>query len=178
MPKSGRQTRFQPIVERFFSKVYISITGCWLWTAYRNKAGYGDFGVRRRVMKAHVFSWEFHNGKEVPRGLDVCHTCDTPSCVNPDHLFVGTRTDNMRDCASKGRIFRDGLAVRWNYFKNKTHCPRGHEYTTANTYVHPTTGKRDCLTCKKVRKQAWDKDNKAYRRQYRKEHAQGVRRRA
>jgi hypothetical protein len=79
-------------------------TGCWLWTAGGVPRGYGTMriGSPRRAAYAHRVSWELHRGP-IPKGFDVCHKCDTPQCVNPDHLFLGTRSDNMQDCACKGR---------------------------------------------------------------------------
>lgn len=81
---------------------------CWLWTA-AVVAKYGVFTTddllpsgRRRMAKAHRFSWELANGP-IPDGLLVCHTCDVPLCVNPGHLFVGTYSDNKRDQGAKGR---------------------------------------------------------------------------
>ena len=71
--------------------------GCTPWMGARSR-GYGDFGKR----KAHRVAWELANGP-IPAGLVVCHSCDNPPCVNPDHLWVGTMGDNIRDCISKGR---------------------------------------------------------------------------
>jgi HNH endonuclease len=56
------------------------------------------------MVRAHRFAWSIANGKPVPDGLFVLHRCDVPLCVNPDHLFLGTQLDNMRDCARKGRM--------------------------------------------------------------------------
>ena len=89
------------IIERFWTKVSKS-DGCWEWQAARDRDGYGQFGVFRRQTKAHRFSWEITNGP-IPPGMIVCHTCDNPSCVRPDHLFVGTHQDNQRDKWNKGR---------------------------------------------------------------------------
>lgn len=86
---------------RFWRHVECS-AGCWLWTGQRNVKGYGRIENAGRRRRAHRVSWELHNGP-IPDGLLVCHRCDNPSCVRPDHLFLGTQVDNMRDCASKGR---------------------------------------------------------------------------
>lgn len=98
-------------VTRFWENVRKS-DGCWEWTAYRTTAksqrhrgavGYGRFMVTwRRVILAHRYSWELHNGL-VPDGMVVCHHCDNPACVRPDHLFVGTQKDNIQDMLKKGR---------------------------------------------------------------------------
>lgn len=78
-------------------------SGCWLWTAYINDDGYGRIrSSNNKLMGAHRASYEIHRGS-IPAGLQVLHTCDTPSCVNPDHLFVGTVQDNMDDMVAKGR---------------------------------------------------------------------------
>ena len=77
-------------------------SGCWLWTKARDAPGYGKIVTGRKVTKAHRVSYEMHKGK-IGKGLSVCHTCDTPPCVNPDHLFLGTVKENWDDCASKGR---------------------------------------------------------------------------
>lgn len=78
--------------------------GCWLWTAGMDRHGYGKFTMagQRTHIPAHRASWLLHNG-EVPSGLFVLHRCDVRSCVNPDHLFLGTNDDNMADMVAKGR---------------------------------------------------------------------------
>lgn len=88
--------------ERFWRKVNKTET-CWLWTAATDGHGYGVFGWADRKMKlAHRLSWEISNGK-IQDGLCVLHRCDVPLCVNPHHLFLGTRGDNNRDRELKGR---------------------------------------------------------------------------
>lgn len=97
------------LTERFWLKVDRSNPdGCWLWIAAVDGKGYGLLaektpGSKRvRVHKAHRYSWELVHGP-IFGGLFVLHRCDTPECVNPDHLFLGTHADNMRDMVAKGR---------------------------------------------------------------------------
>ena len=80
----------------------VTKTGCWMWTGYVMKGGYGRMGFNGNIMLAQRFSWELHYGP-IPEGMDVCHHCDTPPCVNPDHLFLGTQKDNNYDSVEKGR---------------------------------------------------------------------------
>lgn len=93
-----------PVEERFWK--YVNKTdGCWEWTGARFVAGgYGALNGGRRgvTLRAHRLSWEIHHGP-IPAGMDICHKCDNPPCVNPAHLFPGTTTQNMRDCSGKGR---------------------------------------------------------------------------
>lgn len=92
-----------PAEDRFWRFVEKS-EGCWLWTGSKSKRGYGHFKVSTALSptRSHQFSWKLHFG-EIPEGLWVLHTCDIPACVNPDHLFLGTALDNVRDMISKGR---------------------------------------------------------------------------
>ena len=97
-------TKRTPITERFWK--YVNKTAdCWLWTGAKTYGGYGVInsgGRDGKIIRAHRLSWELHNGP-FPAELDVCHKCDNPSCVRPDHLFLGTAKDNVADMVHKGR---------------------------------------------------------------------------
>lgn len=84
----------------FFSKVS-KTKNCWLWTGYKNNKGYGSFLYPKGTL-AHRYSYLVHNG-EIPDDMMVCHSCDNPSCVNPEHLWIGTAQNNMDDCIRKNR---------------------------------------------------------------------------
>jgi hypothetical protein len=88
--------------ERFWSKVD-KTDGCWEWTGTLNGKGYGQIRINGRYVKAHRYSWILHNGNSID-GLLVCHKCDNTMCVRPEHLFLGTQSDNMRDCVEKNRF--------------------------------------------------------------------------
>lgn len=100
-PYSGPPAITVDILARFWMKVTKS-DGCWLWTAGLDDKGYGMFKLDGRMWKAPRVSWLIHHSD--PNKLDVCHRCDAPACVNPAHLFIGTASDNMLDCARKGRL--------------------------------------------------------------------------
>jgi len=90
---------------RFWGLTRMSNGGCLVWTGKRRSFGYGILNANGRSLRAHRVSWELAHGA-IPSGMVVCHRCDNPPCVNPDHLFLGTQADNMRDCFRKNRIFR------------------------------------------------------------------------
>lgn len=71
------------------------------------RCGYGQFNTSIKLVRAHRFSYELHFGK-IPQGMFVCHKCDIPNCVNPEHLFLGTPKDNTQDCIRKGRFNHKG----------------------------------------------------------------------
>ena len=92
------------MLDRFFANVEPEpMSGCWLWIGARLPRGYGGLTMQRRKRYAHRVAWELRRGP-IPPGLFVCHRCDTPACVNPAHLFLGTHTANMRDRVRKGRL--------------------------------------------------------------------------
>lgn len=86
----------------FWSRVN-KTDGCWLWTGSKNSSGYGDLNFMQQHVLAHRLAWTLENG-EIPKGLLVLHRCDTPLCVRPAHLFVGTDADNVADAVCKGRV--------------------------------------------------------------------------
>lgn len=90
-------------LSRFMSKV--SKKGkCWIWVGVKNSKGYGYFSYNGKLIGAHIVSYIMHKKlKERPTG-EVCHTCDNPSCVNPKHLWLGTRLTNSLDASAKGRL--------------------------------------------------------------------------
>jgi HNH endonuclease len=90
------------MLDRFWNKVN-KTSDCWIWTASRNKKKYGCFKLKGKTELAHRISWEIHNGT-IPDGMSVCHHCDNPPCVRPDHLFLGTNKDNVNDRISKKRF--------------------------------------------------------------------------
>jgi hypothetical protein len=89
------------ILERFMAKVE-KTEGCWNWTASLDKCGYGRFNINGKILKAHRVAYTLFIG-DVPEGRCVCHTCDHPGCVNPEHLWLGTVLENMQDRDRKGR---------------------------------------------------------------------------
>ena len=104
----------KPMLERLFAYVdkngpviYPHLSPCWIWTGTKSTYGYGAFyfwgsGGKWTMRVAHRIMWQLYNGP-IPEGFWVLHTCDNPPCCNPDHLFLGTQEDNMRDMAQKGR---------------------------------------------------------------------------
>lgn len=96
---------FKGLVTEKILQNYVPVTetGCWLWLGAWNRGKYGLVNRNSRFMGlAHRIIYAANKG-EIPKGMSICHRCDTPACVNPDHLFVGTHRENMNDMISKGR---------------------------------------------------------------------------
>ncbi len=151
----------KPIDQRFWEKVNKQTdSGCWEWRSNIAGNGYGQFFTHlieegRKSHRAHRYSWMLANGS-IPDGLWVLHKCDNRICVNPNHLFLGDRTDNMRDAANKKRICTIGKS-------NLTHCVNGHEFTEENTRKNKH-GHRRCVACAKEHsKKNWEKNRAKYR---------------
>ena len=105
---------------RFWNKVQKS-NSCWEWVAAKNESGYGIFGVGKSTDKAPRIAWRLLKG-EIPGTLIVCHKCDNPGCVNPEHLFLGTHKDNHLDAKNKGRHVQPPPMGGWNKLQLPQDC--------------------------------------------------------
>ena len=130
MPKGILEN--QTVKDRFWEKVDKS-GDCWEWTTGKTGGGYGQFWFNGKTQYAHRFSYELHHGPIPPgegyHGTCVCHHCDNPSCVNPDHLYIGTQQDNMDDKAEKGRASRGEANYKAKLNEDDVkmiRCMRGH----------------------------------------------------
>lgn len=131
-------------------------TYCIRWQGSKDKDGYGlvPSSLRNNITKQqrmHRFVWEVYNNKKIPEGKLVLHKCDNPWCINAEHLYVGTQKDNAQDASIRNRCAG----------QKKTHCPKGHPYNKANTYIHAKSRKagrrktRLCRTCLNERYRNW-----------------------
>lgn len=129
------------------SRRTVTESGCWEWTGARHQFGYGliragkPSGTRLAQISVHRLSAELWLGMSPDSKLWVLHKCHNPPCFNPEHLFVGTQSDNIRDAIAKGRPHPATLK------KNQTHCKHGHEFTPENTGRNTGTGTRICKQC-------------------------------
>jgi hypothetical protein len=153
----------EPRDVRFWRSVAKTQEGCWEWQGRRGAKGYGVFvWDTGKPVLAHRASYTIARGS-IPAGLFVCHHCDNPKCVRPDHLFVGTNADNMKDGYTKGRVRPPVGKGGWHSMtpeqraaQYRTHCVHGHEYNAENTYIC-NRGERKvrvCRTCSLARAKA------------------------
>ena len=130
---------------------------CWLWTSSTMGSGYGSIrpSLGADMTGAHRFSWALHNGRWPRTGEVVMHTCDVPLCVNPEHLTIGSQSDNIKQCVDRGRHKPFSP-------EKQTHCRNGHEYTPENTQQVISRGLvvRRCRVCKNETQKRWmDRQN-------------------
>ena len=134
-------------VSRFMAFVHPEPnSGCWIYAGAGPHDGYGNFtyGGRSGVtVGAHRFMWLATFG-EIPPGANVLHRCDMPFCVNPDHLFLGTQTDNMVDMVAKGRHRLTGRPLINSL---KVMCKHGHPFIGSNLSIR-ADGARLCKVCR------------------------------
>jgi hypothetical protein len=123
--------------------------GCWEWTGYRNRLGYGQMTVNRKSWTAHRYSFHIHNPSVEIEGWDILHSCDNRWCVAPNHLRRGDHADNMRDRAERSD------QASWHHESRKTHCPKGHPYDEENTYWYPSGRQRGCRICRADLQREW-----------------------
>lgn len=127
----------QRVQEYIRRRVVIDDNGCWIWQKSLYPTGYGMGCYWGKSVRAHRLAVAaFKEG--IPDGMSVCHACDVRRCCNPDHLWIGTHSENLKDAVNKGFTPK-------NPNTGKTHCPAGHEYTPENTIVF--RGGRQCRTC-------------------------------
>lgn len=147
----------KPLEERFWRHVTPLITdACWEWRGTKTQSGYGQLSYPpQNFIGAHRVSYGIKLGVD-PRELgplDVCHTCDNPGCVNPNHLFEGTRQANVTDMWNKDR----------GKYPFKTHCQRGHELQLTGIYVSKDGKHRRCRQCHIDRQISWESKQKMER---------------
>lgn len=119
----------------------ITERGCWEWNGFKQPVTkYGETSYRSKRVRVHRLAYMLFKGEITP-GMNVLHSCDVRHCCNPDHLRLGTISDNKQDELQRGR----------NYEANRTHCPRGHAYAEHGTTWNCQPGWRRCRICARAR---------------------------
>ena len=126
-----------------FEKYVIRKNGCWGWRGAKDSYGYGSFFADNKLRRSNQWAYLLFVG-EIPDGVCVCHKCNNPECTNPEHLYLATKVQNIKDA------WRDGLCKPFR----KSHCIKGHKFTKKSVRVYKV-GKylqRYCIACEKERR--------------------------
>lgn len=140
---------------RITSKCVRDENGCLLWQGLKTWNGYAQDQYRTKTKQLHRVMYQIVHNVTLPSNIDVCHSCDVRHCIEPKHLWTGTRKQNVDDMTAKAR--------HWS--KVKTHCKHGHPFTPENTEVRKSRGKpgqgRACKTCCRIKqrmKAGWTRE--------------------
>lgn len=136
--KSGKEYNKVTLQEKLEINRVININNCWLWTGSTTR-GYGQIRIFNKTYLITRISLHLFKNFDLKSSLYALHTCDNPTCFNPEHLYVGNQCDNMEDSVNRKRSKRF----------TTTHCPKGHGYTIENTKI-TTYGSRACKICAKI----------------------------
>lgn len=128
----------EQIIARIKAKSENGNNGCIFWTGAKTSDGYGSIKINGKSVGVHRLIGKIYLGLQDGSYLMVLHKCDNPSCINSEHLYLGTQKENQKDCVERNR----------NPNSLKTHCLRGHEFTPGNTRLRGT--RRICVACTRM----------------------------
>lgn len=156
-PRPYHKTRWADLPTRLWSDISKNENGCWIWLGRKWSNGYGMIARNGQRTTAHRAAFEVAFGPISDATLVVCHKCDVPLCINPEHLFLGTQADNIHDCIRKGRAF---------VHIPLTHCKHGHKLTPDTVYQsRPKTSRHrwKCKECTRRENAKYAEYRKAWR---------------
>lgn len=145
MPKEANS--ILNIEEKLKSRTIIDEnTKCWLFQGAKDSSGHGNIAFNYRTVGVHRISAHLYLGYDLnDKTVQINHKpiCFNANCWNPDHIYIGTQTENMVDMVNRGNRLEPN--------KYKTHCDNGHEFTEENTYINPNTNWRYCRECNRIK---------------------------